>query len=67
VHYREPDGTERRFMIVGVDEADVKQGRIAFTSPIARALIGKRAGDQATLQLGGGTRTLTVLGVEQER
>lgn len=66
VRYREPEGTERRFTIVGVDEADVKQGRIAFTSPLARVLIGKRVGDQAELRLGGAMRTLTVLAIEQE-
>lgn len=66
VRYREPDGTERRFAIVGVDEADVKEGRIAFTSPLARVLIGKRAGEQADLPLGGATRTLTVLAITQE-
>ncbi len=66
VHYREPDGTEWRFTIVGVDEADVKQGRIAFTSPLARVLIGRRAGEQAELPLGGAARTLTVLAITQE-
>jgi transcription elongation factor GreA len=33
------------YQIVGQDEADVKQGRIAITSPLARALIGKTVGD----------------------
>ncbi len=33
------------YQIVGEDEADVKQGRLAITSPLARALIGKSAGD----------------------
>lgn len=45
-------GTERTFTIVGVDEASVKEQRIAFTAPIARALMGKRAGDTAAFQLG---------------
>lgn len=35
-------GSELAFTLVGVDESNVKEGRIAFTSPIARALIGKR-------------------------
>ncbi|MFD1141047.1 GreA/GreB family elongation factor [Larkinella insperata] len=38
-------GTERRFTIVGVDEANATQGLIAFTAPIARVLQGKRTGD----------------------
>lgn len=45
-------GTTLTFTIVGVDEADVKQGRIAFTAPLARALMGRRSGDVAPLQLG---------------
>lgn len=38
------------YQIVGVDEADVKQGRISIMSPLARALIGKKAGDTVTVQ-----------------
>lgn len=41
---------EFSYAIVGVDEADVKQGMISILSPIARALIGKKAGDTATVQ-----------------
>ena len=40
------------FQIVGVDEADVSRGKIAFTSPVARALINKKAGDRAVLKRG---------------
>ncbi len=41
------EDTEKKliYQIVGQDEADVKQGRIAITSPLARALIGKTVGD----------------------
>lgn len=38
---------ERRYQIVGVDEADAASGRIAFTAPLARALLGRRAGETA--------------------
>jgi transcription elongation factor GreB len=38
-------GVERRFQIVGVDEADAAAGRIAFTAPLARALLGRQVGD----------------------
>lgn len=34
------------YQIVGIEEADVKQGRISYTSPIGRALIGRRVGDE---------------------
>lgn len=37
------------YQIVGVDEADVKTGKVGITSPIARALIGKRKGDEVTV------------------
>jgi transcription elongation factor GreA len=43
-----------RYRIVGEDEADVKQGRISVTSPIARALLGKETGDLVTVQTPGG-------------
>ncbi len=54
-------GTQRTFTIVGADEANVKQGRIAFTSPIARALMGSKVGDSVDFQLGGRTQKLRVL------
>jgi len=41
---------EVSYQIVGVDEADVKKGMISILSPLARALIGKKAGDTATVQ-----------------
>jgi len=44
------------YQIVGEDEADIKEGRISITSPIARALIGKRVEDIATVQAPGGVR-----------
>ncbi|HTO06844.1 MAG TPA: GreA/GreB family elongation factor [Myxococcota bacterium] len=43
-----PDG-ERRYEIVGVDEADPARGKIAFTSPLARSLLGRSAGDSVKL------------------
>jgi transcription elongation factor GreA len=44
----EDQGTQKRmtYKIVGVDEADIKNGKIGITSPIARALIGKSKGDE---------------------
>lgn len=43
----------QRVSIVGVDEADPAAGRVAFVSPIARALIGARVGDEVTVGRGG--------------
>ena len=57
------DGVERTFRLVGVDEADPAQGRIAFVSPVARALLGRRAGDVATVRTPRGEETLEVISV----
>lgn len=57
------DGTERTFQIVGVDEADASEGRVAFTSPVARSLIGKRVGDTATIRTPRGDEHLTISSV----
>jgi len=42
-------GKEQTYKIVGVDEADIKNGKIGITSPIARALIGKNEGDEVVV------------------
>ncbi|WP_379953074.1 GreA/GreB family elongation factor [Dokdonia sp. R78006] len=46
--------------IVGVDEASVKDKKIAFTAPIARALIGKKVDETTTFQLGNEEKKLTI-------
>ena len=52
------------YQIVGDDEGDIKAGRITISSPIARALIGKYAGDVAEVQAPGGAREYEVLDVK---
>jgi len=54
------------YQIVGDDEADIKVGKITISSPIARALIGKYAGDTAEVQAPGGLRSYEVLDVRFE-
>ncbi len=54
------------YQIVGEDEADIKSGKISINSPIARALIGKFAGDIAEVQAPGGLREYEVLEVRYE-
>jgi transcription elongation factor GreA len=54
------------YQIVGEDEADIKAGKISVNSPIARALIGKYAGDVAQVQAPGGMREYEVLDVRYE-
>lgn len=57
---------ERRFRIVGVDEADPNRGLIAFVAPIARAVLGCREGDTAILETNRGEQELEVLSVAYE-
>jgi len=56
-------GDSVTYQIVGDDEADIKQGQISVSSPIARALIGKYAGDTVDVQAPGGVRQYEVLDV----
>ncbi len=52
---------ESEYMIVGPDEADIKQGKISISSPLGSALLGKKPGDEAVLQAPGGKRVYEVL------
>jgi len=57
------DGSEVVFQIVGELEADVKQGLISITSPIARALVGKSEGDVVDVAVPGGARAFEIVAV----
>jgi transcription elongation factor GreA len=59
----EDSGNELTYQIVGEDEADLKQGLVNISSPIARALIGKEEGDTAEVQTPGGTRRFEIVAV----
>ena len=48
VELEDDDGEQRKYQIVGDDEADIKTGRISISSPLARSLIGKYEGDEVT-------------------
>ena len=52
------------YQIVGEDEADIKQGKISVSSPMARALIGKYAGDVAEVNAPGGVLEYEILDVK---
>jgi transcription elongation factor GreA len=56
-------GQTMTYQIVGDDEADLKQGKISISSPIARALIGKSAGEAVEVNTPGGTREYEILDV----
>ncbi|MCC5793312.1 MAG: transcription elongation factor GreA [Chromatiales bacterium] len=53
-----------RYQIVGDDEADIDAGKISVSSPIARALIGRHAGDEVTVNTPGGERIYEIVKVE---
>lgn len=57
------DGKSISYQIVGEDEADIKTGRISITSPIARALVGKSAGDVVDVVAPGGKHSYEVVKV----
>ena len=59
----EESGKEMTYRIVGEDEADIKTGLISFTSPIARALIGRSEGDEVTFSAPGGEKHYEVIEV----
>ncbi len=59
----EATGDVVTYQIVGDDEADLKEGKISIGSPIARALIGKEAGDVAVVQAPGGERSYEIIEV----
>ena len=62
----EDTGDEVTYTIVGEDEADIKQGMISVTSPIARAMIGKEEGDIAVVEAPAGQREYEIVEVRYE-
>ncbi|CDI02090.1 transcription elongation factor [Candidatus Competibacter denitrificans Run_A_D11] len=59
----EDSGEESRYQIVGEDEADIKERKISFSSPIARALIGKSVGDVVEVRTPGGLKSYEIIAV----
>src|SRR3989440_4702657 len=66
VELEESSGESATWQIVGEDEADIKEGRISFGSPIARALICKHAGDAVDVQTPGGLKRYENVDVRYE-
>jgi transcription elongation factor GreA len=60
----EESGTRTTYQIVGEDEADIRVQRISVNSPIARALVGKEAGDVVEVAAPGGTRSFEIVAVK---
>ena len=59
----EDSGDKVKYQIVGEDEADLKLGLVNISSPIARALIGKEAGDSVVVQAPGGDKHFEIVAV----
>ena len=57
-------GGERRYRIVGVDEADPARGLVAFVAPVARNLIGQRVGDTVTLRGDRGSEEFEIVRID---
>jgi transcription elongation factor GreB len=57
------DGIEARYAIVGIDEADATRGHLAWTSPMAHALLRARVGDSVSVQTPGGRREVEIIDV----
>jgi transcription elongation factor GreB len=66
VRLRDAEGRARVVRIVGVDEADAAHGLVAFTAPLARAVLGLRAGDAVGVRAPGGEEELEIVGVDWE-
>lgn len=66
VTVRNQAGVERAYRLVGVDEADGAHGLVAFVSPLARALLGRRVGELATLRTPRGEEELEVVAISYD-
>jgi len=58
------EGIDKRYQIVGEDEADIKAGRVSISSPVARAMIGKSEGDIVEVSTPGGQQAYEIISVE---
>jgi len=56
-------GEEVEYQLVGPDESDIGNGRISVSSPLGKAIIGKKAGDELTLEVPGGKRIYEIVDI----
>ena len=64
VNYEDEAGTVRSITILGVDEADTLAGQVSWVSPVARALLKARVGDEVSLVMPDGVTVLSVISVD---
>ena len=60
-------GEERRYRIVGVDEANAAEGRVSFLAPVARALLGRSLDDEVRLETANGVEVLEIIAIDYEQ
>jgi transcription elongation factor GreB len=63
IELADEDGNRRKLTIVGDDEADASTGKIGWSAPIARALVGARVGDQRVVRLPAGEKSYEVIAI----
>ena len=56
-------GEEVEYQLVGPDESDIGNGRISVSSPLGKAILGKKAGDELTLEVPGGKRIYEIVDI----
>jgi transcription elongation factor GreB len=66
VTLEDAEGGQRRYRLVGPDEFDVERGFVSIDSPMGRGLLGKREGDEVTIQRPAGTARYEVVRIEYE-
>lgn len=60
------NGAKMAYTLVSESEADIKAGKISVNSPIGKGLLGKKVGEQASIQVPSGTMTFDVIGIRME-
>jgi len=66
VTYAYNDGNERTVSLVGIDEADITQGKISWISPVAKALLKAKVGDEVEVRSPAGSDIIEVLAINYE-
>ena len=64
VELEDADGERAKYQLVGPDEFDATKGRISFESPVGRALMGKKTGDEVLVRRPKGEATFTLVAIE---
>lgn len=64
VSFEDEDGKESVYQIVGSDEFDIKLGRISWDSPVSKALLGKKIGDEVKISKPSGDEYITITNIE---